>query len=109
MKYILTILLLSMVCNANANEIMLFAYKESLKAHCNTNRKTYEQCFNLSNNECISLVDIVIFECSENKDGFPVINEENMHQVSTCIQNKFEKQLVNKGVDLDEPCNINNP
>ncbi len=110
MKYILLICLLSLleIDNLHANEFEDLAYEESLKAHCTVNKVIYAQCFKLSEKECIKFIDGAILECSDQKEGYP-INKNNLEMVSTCIQNKFENDLVRRGIDLDKPCNTNNP
>lgn len=110
MKFILLncLLFILAIDNLHANEFEDLAYKESLKAHCSVNKVIYAQCFKLSEKECIKYMEGAILECSGQNEGIP-INKNNLEMVSMCIQNKFENDLVRRGIDLDKPCNTNNP
>lgn len=97
---ITTLVLTSSIKAESINEIALI---ESIKASCAINKEIYQKCFAMSENECKALLTEVIPECSVNKNVFPA-DDSTSTKFIECVSKKFEKKLVSKGIQLDEPC-----
>ena len=100
---ILIITLLAISASAKAENINEVALIESIKAICSVNKEAYKKCFGMSENECKSLLTKIMPQCSENKNVFP-FDKNTSGKFTQCLSNKFEAELVRKGVALDEPC-----